>query len=58
VPQEILWQRLGATPAEIDAWKKMQAANPVPARAPVTLPPAPGDVVPAAPDTVPADTTG
>ena len=58
VPQEILWQRLGATPAEIDAWKKMQAANPVPARATVPLPAAPGDVVPAAADTVPADTTG
>ena len=35
VPQEILWQRLGATPAEIDAWKKIQAASPKP----VALPP-------------------
>jgi hypothetical protein len=35
IPQEVLWQRWGATPAEVDAWKKMQAANPVPARPPV-----------------------
>ncbi len=32
VPQEVLFQRLGATPAEIDAWMKMKAANPVTVR--------------------------
>jgi len=54
VPQDVLWQRMGATPAEIDAWHKIVAANPVPAlRTPGTQPTAPAGAVPAA-DTAPS----
>jgi hypothetical protein len=58
VPQEILWQRLGATPAEIDKWKTMQAANPTPARPAIPPGTTSADVTPAPADVVPADTTG
>jgi len=54
VPQDILWQRMGATPAEIDAWHRMQAASGVMAAA-QALPPA-ASTAPAAADTVAADT--
>ncbi len=55
MPQDVLWQRMGATPAEIDAWHKIVAANPVPAivRTPGTQPTAPAGAVPAA-DTAPS----
>jgi hypothetical protein len=48
VPEEVLWQRWGATPAEIEAWKKMKAdalaAMPAPAAAPPGMPFGPGGV--------------
>ena len=54
VPQQILWQRLGATPAEIDAWKLMQAASPQPVPVMPAVPLAPYVPSPA-PETVPAN---
>lgn len=53
VPQEVLWQRMGATPAEIDTWRRMQQASAVITRA-AAPPPAGGTAAPP----VAADTGG
>lgn len=44
VPTEVLWQKWGASPQDIEAWHAMNAANPPPPPlpAPALPPPAPG----------------
>jgi len=44
VPREVLWERAGASPQEIDRWRDMaarEAAAAPPAPAPAPAPPAP-----------------
>jgi hypothetical protein len=39
VPQEVLWQKFGATPQEIEEWKEIKAAEPKPPPPVVVAPP-------------------
>jgi hypothetical protein len=61
VPQDVLWQRMGATPAQIDSWHTMQKATLAVAQAGVPGAVPPGAVAappaPAAPPAVPSAAT-
>jgi hypothetical protein len=46
VPREVLWQKYGATPQEIEDWKKMKAAEPTPPPTQIVVPAQPGQPVP------------
>ena len=55
VPREVLWQKWGATPAEIQAWQAMIAADPGQAVSPPPTVPGTGGVPTPAPEPAPAD---
>jgi hypothetical protein len=58
VPTEVLWQKWGATPAEIEGWKAMRAAEglpPVPAPGPPPPAPVPAPAPEPAPEPQPAE---
>jgi hypothetical protein len=49
VPREVLWQKYGATPQEIEDWKAMKAAEPTPPPTQIVVPAQPGQPVPPEP---------